>query len=264
MDGQFISTDIRYRELMNSRRRSTSYRKIKSPGGGSARSRSVDVGAIGGAIGPITEEVGGIEGEGAGVRGADGLVDEVFNEPTPGSGGAIGVENSRSGGGEIEPIANISANIEIATLNDGMKGAVVQSEGVKDEDRVDLDKGAVGGVEVPDEGITNVDSVDGGAVGGVEVPIAENIEGGGEETINDVLEEGEIGRSVAIDRDGGEDIYGMGGFDERGGGGAEGGVGGAGVGGDVDSVVEPVHHIPRWKLYEILAHAEGECIVIVV
>ena len=43
-----------------------------------------------------------------------------------------------------------------------------------------------------------------------------------------------------------------------------GGGGGAVEGGNVESVVEPVHHIPRRRLYEILAHAEGECIVIAV
>ena len=48
---------------------------------------------------------------------------------------------------------------------------------------------------------------------------------------------------------------------EGGGGGAE---GGAGSGGNVgDGGVEPIHHIPRWRLREILAHAEGECVLLV-
>ena len=80
MDGNFISTDIRYRDVIKSRRRSTSYGK-KSPGGGSVRSKSVEVGASGGAIGSIHEEVGVVFETGADSGGANTLVDEVFEEP---------------------------------------------------------------------------------------------------------------------------------------------------------------------------------------
>ena len=154
MDGQFISTDIRYRELMNSRRRSTSYRKVKSPGGSSGRSRSVDIGAVGSAVETISEEVGGIEVEGGSVGGANILDNEVFEEPAVVSGGASVVESSVGGGVEVEPINNVSATFNVASPNGGMKGVVDSTGGVKDEDKVDIDHGAVGGVEVPNKDAT--------------------------------------------------------------------------------------------------------------
>ena len=41
-------------------------------------------------------------------------------------------------------------------------------------------------------------------------------------------------------------------------------LGGANVGESVENVsVEPVHHMPVWRLREILAHAEGKCIMLV-
>ena len=168
--------------------------------------------------------------------------------------------------GLMKPEINeeIRTNIEVAPKDDGIEGAAVEIEGVKDGDREDLIGGAVGGVEVPDDINVDVEKVDGGAVGGLEVPVVEDVKGGAKESISNVLEEGEIGRSVGSEREGGEDVYGMGGFEEFGSRGAEGGVSGADVGGGAECVVEPVHHIPRWKLYEILAHAEGECIVSVV
>ena len=133
MDGQFISTDIRYRELMNSRRRSTSYRKIKSPGGGGGRSKSVDVGANRGAVGTISEEVGGIDVEGVGVRGANALDDEVFAESTGDVGGAAVVGDVRGGGADIEQANTNSTDIEIATTYDGKNGVVVENEDVQGE-----------------------------------------------------------------------------------------------------------------------------------
>ena len=100
----------------------------------------------------------------------------------------------------------------------------------------------------------------GGAVGGVEVPVVGEKEKGGEEPSREVPAEDGARENVANENVGVEDVYGMGEFE--GNGGAEGGCGASGVSGD--SVVEPVHHIPRWKLREILAHAEGECILSVV
>ena len=144
MDGQFISTDIRYRELMNSRRRSTSYRKIKSPGGGSGRSRSVDAGMTGGAIGCISEEVGGMEGEGAIGGGVGNLVDEVF-EANPSSGGVTAVMDDSSGGAVPKMTEEVDNNIEIAPNNDGVEGEVVEIGGVKDGEREEVIEGAVGG-----------------------------------------------------------------------------------------------------------------------
>ena len=176
--------------------------------------------------------------EGAGVRGAENLIDDVFVPPTPENSGTIGARSSggADGGAEIEP--------------------EVENGGVKGENMVDPNSGAVGGVEVADESNTEV-GMGGGAAGGKEVPV-----GGVEERSNDMQEEGEIDRSGEVNRDSGEDNSGMGGPEAHSGGGAVGGGGGAGEGGNVESVVEPVHHIPRRRLYEILAHAEGECIVI--
>ena len=247
MDGNFISTDIRYRDMIKSRRRSTSYGKVKSPGGGSVRSKSVDVGASGGAIGSIHEEVGAVEGEGAGSGGANILIDEVFEEPNTGGGGATGIEEATGGDGgvEVQLDESVGADIESANVTGGMEDAVVPGEGVGDVDRVDGD---------------------GGAVGGVEVPVVRDMERGGEELSREVPKEGGIGGNVVEDSNSVEDVYGMGGFEGHSGvgGGAEGGSGDTGVSGDVDSVVEPIHHIPRWRLREILAHAEGECILCVV
>ena len=240
MDGNFISTDIRYRDMIKSRRRSTSYGKLKSPGGASVRSKSVDVGASGGAIGSIHEEVGAVLGTGADSGGANVLVDEVFEEPNTRGGGATGIEEAIGGDGgvEIQLDESVGASMEVANLTEGMEGGEVPGVCVDDIDKVDGD---------------------GGAVGGVEVPVIGEKEKGGEEPSREVPTEGEIGGNVANDGNGVEDVYGMGGFEGHGGGGAEGGCGASGVSGD--SVVEPVHHIPRWKLREILAHAEGECIL---
>ena len=263
MDGQFISTDIRYRELMNNRRRSTSYRKVKSPGGGGGRSKSVDASFVGGAIGRISEEVGGMGGDGAIGGGESNLVDEVF-EPIQSSGGVTDVIDVPIGGAVPKVVEEVVSDNDIGPKVGGVEGKVEEIVGVKDGDREDVVEGAVGGVEVPDDINVDVEKVDVGAAGGLEVPVVEDANGGAKESISNVLEEGEIGMSVESERGGGEDVYGMGGFEEFGSRGAEGGVGGADVGGGAESVVEPVHHIPRWKLYEILAHAEGECIMSVV
>ena len=218
--------------------------------------------------------------EGVGVRGANALDDEVFAESTGDVGGAAVVGDVRGGGADIEQANTNSTDIEIATTYDGKNGVVVENEDVQDVSQVGADRGAMGGMEVPGRSVSadnngggavggvevpgknvSADNIDGDAVGGLEVPIGETTKGGGEVSSNNVLEEGEIGGTVTIDNDGGEDIYGMGGFEECSGRGADDSVGGVGVGAGVSSVVEPVHHIPRWKLYEILAHAEGECIM---
>ena len=78
MDGNFISTDIRYRDNLKCRRRSTSCAKAKSPGCGGARSKSVEVVVGVGVNSTVVEEVGGEEsGGGDGVN----VVDDVFEEP---------------------------------------------------------------------------------------------------------------------------------------------------------------------------------------
>ena len=175
--------------------------------------------------------------KGGGVGGGENLVDDVFVPPIPDNSGTIG---ERGSGG-----ADGGAGVEREVGNGGVG-----------ENLVDPNSGAVGGVEVADENNTKV-GMGGGVAGGIEVPV-----GGVEERSNDMQEEGEIDRSGEVNRDSGEDNSGMGGPEAHSGGGAVGGGGGAVEGGNVESVVEPAHHIPRRRLYEILAHAEGECIVI--
>ena len=198
MNGNFISTDIRYRDVLKSRRRSTSANK-KSAGdcvvGGQCAG-----GAIGGsAVSPIAEEV---------IGGASVLVDEVFEEP--------------------------KAQIDNLGVGNDATGLVNE---VKD-------------AEVPGSGVGNPE-LGGGAVGGEEVAvITGNKRGVGHasrQVQTEVLEN-------AIE--GATNVYGMGGVEGQGIGGAEGGSGGM-TGGNI----EPVHRMPRWRLREILAHAEGECII---
>ena len=104
----------------------------------------------------------------------------------------------------------------------------------------------VQGVEVPDMSGNNKDVVDddGGAMGG----IGEK-EKSRDEPIGEVRADGQIGNNEA---DNGSGVGGVSGSR-----GAEGGY-------SSESVIEPVHPIPRWKLREILAHAEGKCILSVI
>ena len=196
-----------------------------------------------------------MEGDGAIGGGGNNLVDDVF-EPIESGRGVTGV----TVGGAVPKVDEEATNNDNVP-KDGVEGEVEESVGVKEGDREDAIDGAVGGVEVSDD--IDGEKVDKCAVGGLEVPVAEEAIGGAKESMENVLEEGEIGGGVGNEREGGEDVYGMGGFEEFGSGGAE-GVSGANVSGGAESVVEPVHHIPRWKLYEILAYAEGECIMSVV
>ena len=198
MNGNFISTDIRYRDVLKSRRRSTSANK-KSAGdcvvGGQCAG-----GAIGGsAVSPIAEEV---------IGGASVLVDDVFEEPKA-------------------QVDNLGVGCDATGLVNEVKDA-----------------------EVPGSGVGNPE-LGGGAVGGEEVAvITGNKRGVGHasrQVQTEVLEN-------AIE--GATNVYGMGGVEGQGIGGAEGGSGGM-TGGNI----EPVHRMPRWRLREILAHAEGECII---
>ena len=202
MDGNFISTDIRYRDVLKSRRRSTSYGR-KSPGDCSVGRQSVGVVTGGGAISPIHEEVSG---------GANTLVDDVFEEPKP-------------------QIDSVGVGCEVVGLINEVKDA-----------------------EVPGDSVGNLDKLDGGAVGGEEVPVIGGNKRGVEQSSRQVQTEGEI---VGNTIHGAENIYGMGDAEGHGSGGAEGGDSGVAGG----SIIEPVHHMPRLKLREILAHAEGECIL---
>ena len=114
------------------------------------------------------------------------------------------------------------------------------------EQDVSVGASEVQGVEVPDMSGNdkNVVDDDGGAVGG----IGEK-EKNRDDTIEEVRADGQLENPVA---DSGSGVGGV--SDSRG---AEGGH-------SNESVIEPVHHIPRWKLREILAHAEGKCILSVI
>ena len=198
MNGNFISTDIRYRDVLKSRRRSTSASKKSS--GDCVVGRQCVGGAIGGSVvSPISEEV---------IGGANVLVDDVFEEPKA-------------------QIDNLGVGCEAVGLVNEVKDA-----------------------EVPGSGVGNPE-LGGGAVGGEEVAvITGNKRGVGHasrQVQTEVLEN-------AIE--GATNVYGMGGVEGQGIGGAEGGSDGM-TGGNI----EPVHRMPRWRLREILAHAEGECII---
>ena len=110
------------------------------------------------------------------------------------------------------------------------------------------------------------ESNDIGAVENMVVPGGEDISGGVEEVAGERPKESVNPEGIL---DGGDantvgGVYGMDGMETEGGVGGGGAEGGAGGGGNGDSSgVEPIHHIPRWRLREILAHAEGECILLV-
>ena len=231
MDGNFISTDIRYRDNLKCRRRSTSCAKTKSPGGGGARSKSADVGVGGGGNSTVVEEVGAEEG--AGGDGGISVVDDVFEEP-------ITLNNEDNMGNISVGGANVEVQIDVGgaggdeTVNVSAEAKV---EGPGDNSVIG------GGRGVAWEVVDSVE-VEGGEIGdgGVEGLVGEKPKGGDDD--------GSIGG-----------IYGM---EEVGGVGEEGGEGGATASGSVEgSVVEPVHHIPVWRLREILAHAEGKCMLLV-
>ena len=250
MDGRFISTDIRYRDLIKSRRRSTSYSKAKSPGGVNLRSKSADVSG-GGAIGSIAEEVAVVGGADISNGGAN-LLDEVFEDASDG----LNVELNEGVDSNLTNSVPDVPNVESGEISS------VEGSG-----------GAVGGLEVPSVEVNASDRVDGsvGIVGGAEVPLLGEKEKGGEnnrgevpckdkggEEATEVPDNG--GReNIGADNIGVGDIYGMG--DCTGVGSGVGGCGGSS--GGYEGIVEPVHHVPRWKLREILAHAEGECILCV-
>ena len=98
----------------------------------------------------------------------------------------------------------------------------------------------VQGVEIADMSRNDKDVVDddGGAMG--------EKEKNRDDPIEEVRADGQLGNPEA---DSGSGVGGVSGSR-----GAEGGY-------SSESVIEPVHPIPRWKLREILAHAEGKCIL---
>ena len=209
---------------------------------------------VGGAIGSINEEVAVVGGANESTGGAN-IIDEVFEDANDG----LYVELDEGVGSNITNSVPEVPNVE--------SGEISNVEGTG---------GAVGGVEVPNVEVNAVDGVGGsvGEVGGAEVPLlGEKEKGekekGGENSRREVPCKGNGGEETTeVPDNGGRetidsnnigvgDIYGMG--DCTGVGGGVGGCGGSSAG--YEGIVEPVHHVPRWKLREILAHAEGECIL---
>ena len=244
MDGNFISTDIRYRDRINSRRRrSTSSSPLPTSRGGGNRSRSVGGRSVCGAI--VEEEGGDVVVSGA-VGGEVEGQDEVFVDAEEGS----GVENV---GGE-----GVNAILEVPSTN-GVNGGAEGGEGMAEVPDIVGAGGEICAMDVMEEvETTSRDNVGEKSKEGGEVVLGEDVDVSG----------GGIGASVEVEGD--MDVLGG----EIGGGGEEGGnvdvsgSGGGGVGGvpsgdssrDNGSTVEPIPLIPRWRLRDILAHAEGECI----
>ena len=103
-----------------------------------------------------------------------------------------------------------------------------------------------------------------GSVDNMEVPGGEDVSVGVEEVVGERPKES-VDQGGVLSGGDASTIGGVYGMEEMEGGvdvgGAEGGAGSGDNGGG--SGVEPIHHIPRWRLREILAHAEGECILLV-
>ena len=192
------------------------------------------------------EEIG-VE-EGVGGDSATGVVDDVFEEP-------INV----NGGENMGDIAVSGANnVEVPNVGVGAGGAVTVNisseaklEGPGGDNLIEGVGEVAGDVSVMDKM-----EVEGGEVQGRG---AEGLVG---EKPKEVIIPGEVLGGDDDNTMGG--VYGMDGLGTEGGVGEEGAEGGATVSGSEESSgVEPVHHIPRWRLREILAHAEGKCILLV-
>ena len=184
--------------------------------------------------------VGEVGGEGANALGGDGgasgiLMDEVFEN----------VEMAVSGGG-AEIIIGGAAEVP-NNVGGGEGGEVMDDIGAARNTLVTEEQ--IGEKEKETTGIGN--GGDGGGVivgesnlGGANIGGESNL-GGGEET------------------DGASVVGGIGG--EDGVGGEDGAGGGNEVYDNEDSSgmnIDPIPLIPRWRLREILAHAEGECIML--
>ena len=184
-----------------------------------------------GANSTVVEEVGGEEsGGGDGVN----VVDDVFEEPVT-INTEDGLDNIVVDGAQLEVQPDVGGavggesenNITVAKVEGpGNMGAIGGEVGLAGEV---VDKVEVGGCGIEDRG--------------AEEFVGERPKGG----------------------DGDGSLGGIYGMEEVGGVGDEGGEGGDTASGSVEGsvVVEPVHHIPVWRLREILAHAEGKCMLLV-
>ena len=185
--------------------------------------------------GRIQEELGAVVNVGV-MEGGEGenLNDEVFVDAI--EGGEVGGAEDVGGNVGVLDVGGAGANI---SGNDGNNGEDIIGGAEMDTNEVgDIDNTYITVEEVVRDGANNDKDNEGGDGEGGEkskveeiVNVSENV-GAGDEV------EGSIGASV-------------GGGDGLGGDGSEIGENG--------SPVVPIPLIPRWRLREILAHAEGKC-----
>ena len=185
--------------------------------------------------GPIKEEVSPVANvvvvEGGN---SDNLNDEVFVDAVEG-GGIEGVEGVEDNVGVLN-VGGAGAGVSIDVKNngeEGVGGAVMETneEGEIDNDYITMEE------VVRDAGDNDKDKEGGNGEGGEKSKV-EEIVNIGENVGAEGGTEGNIGANV-------------GGGDGLGGDGSE--------IGEYGSPVTPIPLIPRWRLREILAHAEGKC-----
>ena len=141
-------------------------------------------------------------------------------------------------------------------------GANGGAEGVESMVEVPGIVGAGGGISamdvVEEEGESRKDSIGEKSKEGGEDILEDNISVSGGGIDGNLVVEGEM--DVLGGEIGGGGADGSNVDDSGCGGGAVGGVPSVNSSGDNGSTVEPIPLIPRWRLRDILAHAEGECI----
>ena len=229
-------------------------------------------GGGGGIQGATVGELGGGSVPAIGVEsGGDlGLLDDVFEDALDVGGGGGGEEIVATSGVGILEVSYTEGVVcggstTVGTGGDGTDLEVMDLESVG---------GEIGATTAKDEGA-------GIAIGGDNsvAEFVELVERGNNNTlsgttgeINTIVEDGggvSVGGGNRLGGGDGAtggidiDVEGVGGVSVGGGDGFGGddGIGGGGVG-DNGSTVEPIPLIPRWRLREILAHAEGECILL--
>ena len=185
--------------------------------------------------GPIKEEVSAV-GNVVGVEGgnSDNLNDEVFVDAVEG-GGIEGVEGVEDNVGVLN-VGGAGAGVSIDVKNngeEGVGGAVMETNevGEMDNDYITMEE------VVGDAGDDDKDKEGGNGEGGEKSKV-EEIVNIGENVGAEGGTEGNIGANVS----GGDGLCGD----------------GSEIG-EYGSPVTPIPLIPRWRLREILAHAEGTC-----
>ena len=210
--------------------------------------RSVGGGGIRGAV--MGEMDGGdVPGIGADCGGDLGLLDDVFEDALEVGGGGGGEENIATSGIGVLEVSDAEG-----AIGGGGNGGDGTDMEVMDFENVG---GEVGATTADGEGAEiNIGGNDSVGEIGTTADINPIIEDGGGVSVDggDGLG-GDNGVTGGIEGVGGASVGGGDGF------GGDESIGGEGIG-DNGSPVEPIPLIPRWRLREILAHAEGECILL--